>query len=134
MAYEVFNRSVVRIEEPTVSIVPDGRMAINAAAVRILIELRITTVLLLWDSANRRIAIKAAGKGNKNAFAVSISRGHSGVIRAKSFLSHIGWKAPQRVRLPTTWNEGGKMFEVTLPIEYLGPQKGADPRRKLIGL
>jgi hypothetical protein len=123
MAYKVFTRTGARVEAPTVSITPDGRMVMNAAAVRILVGFRVTSVLLLWDEANRKVAIKAAPKGNANTFAVSIARGTSGSIRAKSFLSHVGWNARKRARLPATWNEKEGMFEITLPIESLGSRK-----------
>jgi hypothetical protein len=54
------------------SIVPEGRIAINAAAARIFVGLGIKSVLLLWDQASHKLAIKAAHKGDKNAYAVSI--------------------------------------------------------------
>ena len=131
MAYEVFTRTTARVDTPTVSVVPDGRMVMNAAAVRILVGLRVKAVLLLWDQGNRKVAIKAASRGNANAFAVSIVRGTSGSIRAKSFLSHLGWNARKRVRLPATWTEKEGMFEITLPIESLGSRKDVDLRRKV---
>jgi hypothetical protein len=124
MAYELFKRTVARVETPTVSIVPDGRVAINVAIVRLFQEARISSVVLLWDERNRRMAIKASRKNDRNAYAVSFSRGHSGVIRAKSFLSHIRWKADQRTRLDATWNEKEQMIEVTLPVEHVGDKNG----------
>ncbi len=36
MAYEVYNRTKVRTDTPTMSLVPDGRIVLNSAAVRIL--------------------------------------------------------------------------------------------------
>jgi hypothetical protein len=120
MAYEVFKRSGARVESPTFSIVPDGRIGINAAAARIFVSLGIKSVLLLWDQASHKLAMKAASKGDKNAFAVSISPGsHSGILRAKSFLGFIGWNAPKREMIHATWNEKEKMFEATLPAEHL---------------
>jgi len=124
MAYELFKRTVARVETPTVSIVPDGRVAINVAIVRLFQEARISSVVLLWDERNRRMAIKASRKNDRNAYAVSFSRAHSGVIRAKSFLSHIRWKADQRTRLDATWNEKEQMIEVTLPVEHVGDKNG----------
>ncbi len=106
MAYEVFKRSGARVESPTLSIVPDGRITFNAAAARIFVSLGIKSVLLLWDQASHKLAIKAAHKGDKNAYAVSIaSASHSGSMRAKSFLSYIGWNAPKREMIAATWNE-----------------------------
>jgi hypothetical protein len=120
MAYQLFKRTAARIETPTVSIAPDGRIAINAAVVRIFKEARISSVVLLWDEKNRRMALRASRKNDGNSYAVSFSKGHSGILRAKSFLSHIRWKAPQRQRLTATWNEREEMIEVVLPAEHLG--------------
>jgi hypothetical protein len=120
MAYEVFKRSGARVESPTLSIVPEGRIAINAAAARIFVSLGIKSVLLLWDRASHKLAIKAAHKGDKNAYAVSIApASHSGSLRAKSFLRYIGWHAPMREMISATWNEKEKMLEATLPPEHL---------------
>ncbi len=124
MAYEVFKRTGARVETPTLSIVPDGRIAINAAAVRIMREARITSVLLLWDWTSHRLAMKAAQRGDKNSFAVSIvASSHSGSLRAKSFLGYIGWKARKREMIPIAWNEKERMFEATLPLEHLESER-----------
>lgn len=124
MAYEVFERTGARVEEPAISIVPDGRIALNAALARILANARVESVLLLWDKANNKVALKAASKSDKNAYAVSIVRGsYSGSLRAKSFLSHIGWIAPKRTMVPATWNEKEKIIEVILPSECIGSAK-----------
>ncbi len=131
MAYEVFKRTGVRVEEPALSLVPDGRIALNAAAVRVLTQAEVKSVLLLWDKTNNRVALKAAAKGDKNAYAVSIVRdSHSGSLRAKSFLGHIGWSAPKRTLLPATWSEKERMFEITLPQEHISSASGADAKRK----
>lgn len=131
MAYEVFKRTTVRVAEPSLSLVPDGRIALNAAAVRVLAEAGIKSVLLLWDKTNNKLALKAAAKSDKNSYAVSIVRdSHSGSLRAKSFLNHIGWSAPKRTMLPATWSEKEKMFEIVLPQEYVGSAISADGKRK----
>jgi hypothetical protein len=131
MAYEVFTRTAVRVEEPTISLVPDGRMAFNAAAVRILIEAGVTSVLLLWDKSNYKVALKAATKADKNSYAVSIVRAsHSGSLRVKSFLHHIGWNAPKRTMLPMKWRERDRMFELTLPREYVGSEMSRGLKQK----
>ena len=131
MAYEVFKRTGVKVLEPALSLVPDGRIALNAAAVRILAHAGVKSVLLLWDKGNYRVALKAASKGDKNAYAVSIvPDAHSGSLRAKSFLGHIGWSASKRTLLPATWNEKEKMFEITLPQEHIKSPASADVRPK----
>jgi len=134
MAYEIFERSGARVEQPTLSLVPDGRIALNAAAVRIVAKAGIKMVLLLWDKTNNKFALKAASKGDKNAYAVSIVPGSSsGSLRAKSFLSHIGWSASRRTMLSATWNDVDKMLEVTLPTEFVGSARTGSQRRKTGG-
>lgn len=126
MAYQVFERSAVRVVKPALSVMPDGRIFLNAAATRVFLEARVRSVLLLWDKANHRLALKAAEKGDQNAYAVSISRGRLGSISAKSLLSYIGWSAPKRAVLIAEWNEKGKMFEVTLPSQCVRSGKGTE--------
>ena len=123
MAYEAFKRTGARIETPTLSIVPDGRIAINAAAVRIAKEARVKSVLLLWDRTNHRLAIKVTQSDDRNSYALSIASPSSGSLRAKSFLNYIGWKARRRATVSATWNEKERMFEATLPVEHLDPER-----------
>ena len=124
MAYEVFKRTTARIDTPTLSLVPDGRISINAAATRVCLHFGIKWVLLLWDAPNHRIALKATQKGDKNAHAVSIGpASHSGSLRATSFLKYVGWKARKREMIPATWNDKERMFEATLPIEHLDSRR-----------
>lgn len=116
MSYEVFERTVFRVEEPALSLMPDGRIALNAAAARLLQDAAVKFALLLYDKTHRKIALKATTKGDTNAYAVSMTRGsHSGSLRAKAFLSYIGWFPTKRTTLPATWYEKDKMLEVTLP-------------------
>jgi hypothetical protein len=124
MAYEVYERTGTRVETPTLSITLDRRLVINAAAVRVFVDAGVRSVLLLWDRANHRIALKAAQKGDKNAYAVSIAEGSSsGSLRGKSFLDRIGWKARKREVLPAIWNQRERMLEVTLPLENLASER-----------
>jgi hypothetical protein len=130
VAYELFERTAVRVETPTLAIAPSGRVAINAAACRLLMEAGIKTVVILWDNATNKMAVKAAPKGEKNSFTVTFVRGnHSGSFTAKAFLRHIGWNAAKRERLATTWNATEKMFETTLPLKYLAPTSADGKRR-----
>jgi len=119
MAYEVFQRTAVRVENPTLAITADGRIALNAAAFRLFKKAGNLLVLLLWDKTNNKLALKVAPRGDKNAYAISATR-QSGNLAAKSFLGHIGWRASKRMLLDATWNEREKMLEVTLPPQYLG--------------
>lgn len=81
MAYELYKRTAVRVELPTVSIAPEGRIIFNAAATRILAEAGIRSVILLWDKAECKFALRATSRSDKNGYAVSIgprsTLGHS---------------------------------------------------------
>jgi hypothetical protein len=133
MAYEMFERSAVRVDTPALSISPSGRLAINAAACRLLMEARIKTVVILWDEATNRMAIRAAPKGERNSFTITFTGRHSASLRAKSFFNHIGWNAPKSETLATTWNAAEKMFEAALPPRYLaaGSTKSEKTKPKL---
>ena|SRR5712691_6773090 len=132
MPYEVFRRTTVRVEEPTLSLTPGGKIGLNSAAARIFAEAGIKSVLLLWDKVSNKCALKAAPKTDTNAYAVSVQPNkQAGSLTAKSFLNHIGWSTRQRETLPATWNEKEKMLEITLPHEFLSPHKGRDPKPKM---
>jgi hypothetical protein len=102
MAYEMFERTAVRVDTPALSIAPGGKVAINAAACRLLTEAGIKSVVILWDKARNKMAIKAAPKGEKNLFTITFTGRYSASLKAKSFLDHIGWNAPKREMLHTT--------------------------------
>jgi hypothetical protein len=125
MAYEVFKRTAVRVTSPALSIVPDGRIVLNSAAARAFSEAGVKTAVLLWDQANLRMAIKATTRGDRNGYAVSIvTDKHTGSIRAKAFVSHIGWIAPKRQLVLATWNDAERILEASLPPQHLSVEKG----------
>jgi hypothetical protein len=122
MAYEKFERTSVRVETPTLSLTQEGRITVNAAACRLLRGAGVKAVVLLWDELTHRIALKAASKGDRDAFAVSMTEDRSGSLRAKSFFTYIGWNAPSRQTIPATWNESEKMLEAMLSPGFLKPR------------
>jgi hypothetical protein len=131
MSYELFKRTAIRVEKPTLSLTPHGKIGLNSAAARILEEIGIEAVLLLWDKVSCKFALKAAPKTDVNAYKVSIQRNKSGgSLAAKAFLSHIGWSARQRVTLPAAWNEKEKMLEITLPKKYVSLEMSGVRTRK----
>ncbi|HLW77921.1 MAG TPA: hypothetical protein VKS01_13075 [Bryobacteraceae bacterium] len=119
MAYKIFERVSARVVVPALTIAPQGRVVFNAAACRLLIESGVKHVIVLWDSEARKIGVKSGSKDDKNAFSVTFTGGHSASFGAKSFFQHIGWSAPKRQLLETTWNPKTKMFEATLPAQFL---------------
>jgi hypothetical protein len=120
VAYELFERSAVRVETPVISVTPGGRVTFNAAACRILDTCAIRAAVILWDRTTSRMAVRAAPEAERNSFKITFTGGnHSASFAAKSFFKHIGWRAPKRQSLDTTWRVNEKMFEVTLPAEHL---------------
>ncbi len=112
------------------SLAPGGRITLNAAATRIMSEAGVKFVLLLWDKGSHRLALKAAQKGDKNGYALTLlTERHSGSLRAIQFLRHIGWNAPRRELLPATWNEKERMLEVTLPKRNVASAPPALPAK-----
>jgi hypothetical protein len=130
MAYEKFERTNVRVETPTLSLAPEGRITVNAAACRLLRGAGVKAVVLLWDELTHRIALKAVSKGDRDAFAVSMTDDRSGSLRAKSFFTHVGWSAPSRQTIPATWNESEKMLEAMLPPGFLKGRSSSSGKPK----
>jgi hypothetical protein len=119
MAYETFERKAVRVEDPALTVRPEGRIAFNAAASRILENAGVRTVRILWDKTTCGLAVQAAPKGDSNAYSVAFSRSRSATVTAKLFLHHIGWSSASRQTVPATWDEQRKMMEAKLPPKFV---------------
>jgi len=120
MAYETYERTSVRVSDPTVSVTTDGRIAVNAAASRLFAKAGTKAVRILWDKATCGIALQAAQKSDKNAYSVVFNEGRSATIAAKGFLKHVGWSADRRQTVSARWNEQQKMLEAELPSTCVG--------------
>jgi hypothetical protein len=126
VAYERFARTSVRVEEPTLSISGGTRIYFNSAACRILEQNAVKSVVILWDKAAHAIALQAAQKGDKDAYAVTFAaERHAATVVAKTFFKHIGWSSKGRETVPATWSPSQKAMEAKLPAKYLygGVQK-----------
>jgi hypothetical protein len=131
MPYEMYKRTGSRVGSPAISVVPDGRIALNSAAARVFHDAGVKAVVLFWDKAAYRIAFKGAAKGDKNSYAVSIAPNlHSGSLRAKSFMAYVGWAATAREMLPAQWNEKEAMLEVAIPAQFLASGAAPPTKRK----
>jgi hypothetical protein len=132
MPYELYQRSAVRVDSPTVAIAPGGRIIVNAAGCRILKGAGVKYAVLLWDHSARKMAIKAAARG-RDAFSITFVReGSSGSLHAAGFVRSIGWNATRRENLPAAWNEREKMFEVDLPARHLASSDDSKRKAKVL--
>jgi hypothetical protein len=119
MAYETFARPVTRTDNPTLSVLPDGRITLNAASSRLFQGAGIKVVTILWDRSRCGIALRTAAKGDPNAYSIAFSRGRSASISAKAFLSYIGWSARQRQTVPANWDLEHGMLEAEIPSRFV---------------
>jgi hypothetical protein len=123
VAYEVFERRVIRVEQPVLSVLPDGRLTLNAAATRLVQKAGIRTVRILWDKLSCGIALQPCEKGDKNSYTIAFSRGRSASISLKAFLTFIGWSCNRRQPVSARWNPQQKMLEAVLPSRFVGKRK-----------
>jgi len=119
MAYETFERKAVRVEDPALTMRPEGRIAFNAAASRLLENAGVRTVRILWDKATCGLAVQAAPKGDSNSYSVAFSRSRSATVTAKLFFQYIGWSSADRQTIPARWDEQRKMMETKLPPKFV---------------
>jgi hypothetical protein len=126
--YETFERRVTRTEDPALSVLADGRIALNAAATRLFQGAGAMAVKILWDRAKCGIALQAVRKGDKNSYSIYFSRGRSAFISAKTFLPYIGWSSDRSQTVPARWNAQQKMLEAELPAQFIGWNSDAQKR------
>jgi hypothetical protein len=130
MAYETFERKSVRVEDPALTVRPEGRITFNAAASRLLQNAGVRTVRILWDKATCGLAVQAAPKGDSNSYSVAFSRSRSATVTAKLFLQYIGWSSVRRQTVPAKWDEQRKMMEANLPARFVGVHELKEAKQK----
>ncbi|MGC1266360.1 MAG: hypothetical protein WA853_08760 [Candidatus Acidiferrum sp.] len=132
MAYETFERKSVRMEDPAITIAPvtDGRIALNAAATRLLQEAGVHAVKILWDKTKCGIALQAARKDDANSFSIAFGGRHSQAsITPKTFLKYIGWTADSRQTVRAKWDAQQKTLEAELPPRFVGMRERKEAKR-----
>lgn len=131
MAYETFERRAVRVEEMMMAFDPSGRIALNAASSRALLQAGVKAVTILWDKDTCGIALQAARKGDMNAYAIAFGgASRSSTVSAKAFLRYIGWSPARRQTVPARWNEQTRMLEATLPSGWVGKSRRKEAKRE----
>lgn len=125
MAYEVFERTSIRVEKPVLAVGNDGRIFLNAAATRLFQNSGVEAVTILWDKTKCGIGLKAANKGDRNSYSLAFSRGRSASISPRAFLQYIGWSSKTRQTAAAKWNSQEKMLEAELPSRFVGNSQKA---------
>jgi hypothetical protein len=130
VSLEMYTRkSSRRVDSPAIAVTPTWRLALNAAATRLLAEAGIKSVILFWDASKCRLVMRAAERGAANSFRVTSNRGNSSAaVAVIGFLKYIEWNAQERQTVQAKWNASERMLEATLPSEFIGSTKPLTPK------
>lgn len=121
MPYAIFERKTPRMGNPMVSFSKIGQITFNQPAARILQKEAFETVLLMWDSAANKLAMKTtSNKKDPRAYTIRYNeKGNGAVFSAKTFLDHIGLDYSERRGLPIEINPNSELFlEVKIPDTF----------------
>lgn len=131
MAYEPFDKLFARVDEPTIAIAPNGRIALNSASCRLLEQAGVEAVRILWDKEVNGIALQSARKADINSYSITFAKGYNAAtLGSKSFLRYVGWSSKRRQVISAKWNAQQKMLEAKLPGEFIGLAEQRDAKRK----
>jgi hypothetical protein len=122
MAYEVFERKTPRLGIPTLTFTKMGQIAFNQPAARILKKAGFERVLLLWDSTEKKLALKATGnETDVRAYKIRFNeKGNGASFSAKTFLDHVGIDYAQRVPMQAHIDPDNELFlEVSIPEKII---------------
>ena len=129
MPYEIFTKKTPRMGNPVMSFSKIGQIAFNQTASRLLQKHEIENVLLMWDSAESKMAIKStSNKKDPRAYRLRYNeKGNGASFSAKTFLDYVGIDYTERKPIPIDLNPDSEIFlEVKLPEECL--KRNAQPK------
>src|SRR5713226_1574920 len=114
MSYEIYNRDIIRVKTPVITLNKRGRILFNVAATKVLHEVGVEIVFLMWDKDARKFAVRATNKKDTRAFNLRYSSGNKwAAISAKGFLNHIGHNKDKTISYQATWDKDQMTFEVS---------------------
>jgi hypothetical protein len=118
MAYEVYTRKIRRVTGPSVTFSKQGRLALNMTAAKLVTDLGTDLVLLMWDEAARRVAVKPImRKDDKRAYKVRFGgKGNTAGFHAATFFDYIGWDLAKQgtTAFPAEWNAEQGLLEFSV--------------------
>jgi hypothetical protein len=121
--YEIFTRKTPRMGNPVMSFSKIGQISFNQSAARILQKEPIEYILLMWDSAEKKLALKSiSNKKDPRAYRIRYNdKGNGASFSAKTFLDHAGIDYSERRPVPVEINPQSEMFlEVKIPEALIG--------------
>src|ERR1700737_2505468 len=111
MPYEIFTKKTPRMGNPVMSFSKLGQITFNQTAARLLQKAAIENMLLMWDSAEGKLAIKStSNKKDPRAYRLRYNeKGNGATFSAKTFLDHYGIDYTERRAIPIDLNLDNEM-------------------------
>ncbi|MGA2373815.1 MAG: hypothetical protein ABSG11_24435 [Candidatus Korobacteraceae bacterium] len=127
--YEIFTRKVSRSGTPMMSFSKLGQIVFNTSAAQQLQKAAIDHVLLMWDTEERKMAVKStSNKKDTRAYHIRYAdKGNGASFSAKTFLDYIGVDYAQRKGMAVEINQNHEIVvEVKIPDDYF--KRKSQPR------
>lgn len=121
MGYEIFTRRFTRMGSPMMSFSKLGQITFNQSAAKSLQKEAVEFVFLMWDTEERKIALKStSSKKDNRAYRIRYhDQGNGASFSAKTFLDYIGIDYSQRRSMPVEVNTAHEMvIEIKVPDDY----------------
>ena len=116
MAYEIFERKMIRMGTPAMSFSKIGQIVFNVPAAHLLKAHNIENILLMWDSAANKLEMKTTTKDNRAYIIRYNGKGNGANFSAKTFLNYAGIDYSERKSIPIEINPNSEFFiEVMIP-------------------
>lgn len=119
--YEIFSRKAPRMGNPMMSFTKIGQITFNTLAAQALQKAAIDSVLIMWDTEERKVALKStSNKKDSRVYRLRYhDAGNGASFSCKTFLDYIGIDYSQRRGMIVEINPNHEMVvEVKIPDEY----------------
>ncbi len=114
MAFETFTGRKTVTNEPKVSILKQGNFNFNNGASKLLEEMSVTHLQMLYDADKKKIGFKSCSKNEPGAYTLRKSKGGS-QLSGMAFLKHFQIPYKNKTTAYTAaWDSKLKMLIITL--------------------
>ncbi len=112
MTFEVFVRTRSRVRTPAIGISKIGRITFNKAITEMMMEKKVTNILLLYDRATRKAAFRIAESTDYRSYEIVFNeRENSAHFHAKPFFTVIKFDLSKSRQFPAIFS--GTQWEIT---------------------
>jgi len=118
--YELFDVRAARIGLPALTILPEGKILLNADAGDLLSREGAKFVQILWDAKRYKMALRPLAKPGESTYKLSAKKGRRGMaFSGLTFLRHVRWNFGESSTIQVEWNGKEKLLEAQLPREKI---------------